>query len=63
MKKSLIFIAMLALATTIFAENEKMSCESELGTCNYEISEEEHRFIQECICSTGYRVFDSRPIE
>lgn len=63
MKKSLIFIAMLALATTLFAENEKMSCESELGTCNYEISEEEHRFVQECICSTGYRVFDSRPIE
>ena len=63
MKKSLIFIAMLALATTLFAENEKMSCESELGTCNYEISEEEHMFVQECICSTGYRVFDSRPIE
>ena len=63
MKKSLIFTAMLALATTLFAENEKMSCESELGTCNYEISEEVHRFVQECICSTGYRVFDSRPIE
>jgi len=62
-KKFLIFTAMLALATTLFAENEKMSCESELGTCNYEISEEEHRFVQECICSTGYRVFDSRPIE
>ena len=63
MKKSLIFIAMLVFATTIFAENEKMSCESELGTCNYEISNEEHQFVQECICSTGYRVFDSRPIE
>ena len=63
MKRLWIFIAMLALATTLFAENEKMSCESEFGTCNYEISEEEHMFVQECICSTGYRVFDSRPIE
>ena len=63
MKRLWIFIAMLALATTLFAEDEKMSCESELGTCNYEISEEEHMFVQECICSTGYRVFDSRPIE
>ena len=62
-KKFLIFTAILAAATALFAENEKMSCESELGTCNYEISEEEHRFVQECICSTGYRVFDSRPIE
>ena len=51
MKKSLIFIAMLALATTLFAENESVSCESELGQCTYTLFEES--FSLECVCRDG----------
>ena len=51
MKKSLIFIAMLAFATTPFAENEAMSCESELGKCTYTVSDE--YFTRECYCRDG----------
>ena len=51
MKKSLIFIAMLVLATTLFAENESVSCESALGQCTYTLSDES--FSLECVCRDG----------
>lgn len=37
-KQLLIFIAMLALAMTLFAENQTTSCESKYGTCSFELS-------------------------
>ncbi|MBR4531484.1 hypothetical protein IKO70_03640 [bacterium] len=51
MKKSIIVIAMLAVATTLFAENESMSCESDLGKCTYTVSNE--YFTRECYCRDG----------
>ena len=54
MKKSLIFIAMLALATTLFAENEKVSCESDSGKCSFERSGE--MLDIECICRNGKEI-------
>ncbi len=54
MKKSLILIAMLAVATTLFAENDTISCESDLGKCTYTISADS--FNRECTCrdNTGF---------
>ena len=51
MKKSLILIAMLAVATTIFAENENVSCESDFGECTYELSG--GSLSKECRCRDG----------
>ena len=51
MKKSLILVAMLVFATTLFAENESVSCESELGQCTYTLSDES--FSLECVCRDG----------
>ena len=51
MKKSLIFIAMLAVATTLFAENDTISCESDLGKCTFTISADS--FNKECECRDG----------
>ena len=48
MKKSLILIAMLAVATTLFAENDTVSCESDLGKCTFTISADS--FNKECTC-------------
>ena len=56
MKKSLIFIAMLALATTLFAEDEKMSCESDNGKCTYTLSGNDYNI--ECICRNGKEISD-----
>ncbi len=47
MKKLLIFIAMLAVATTLFAENNTISCESDLGKCTYTLTDS---FSRECTC-------------
>ena len=60
MKKSLIFIAMLVLATTLFAENESVSCESEFGTCSFELSDE--TLSQNCVCSNGREFSGSDPV-
>ena len=49
MKKSLIFIAMLAIATTLFAETQ--SCESDLGKCTYELTADS--FSRDCTCRDG----------
>ena len=51
MKKSLVLVAMLAVATTLFAETEIVSCESDLGKCTYTLSDE--FFSQECTCRDG----------
>ncbi|MBO4710542.1 hypothetical protein J5681_01345 [bacterium] len=51
MKKSLIFIAMLAIASTLFAENDTISCESDLGKCTYTLSADS--FSKECECRDG----------
>ena len=50
-KKFLIFIAILAVAATLFAENETVSCESKYGTCSLERSEE--KIFHNCVCSNG----------
>ena len=55
MKKSLIFIAMLAIASTIFAET--MSCESDLGQCTYELTADS--FSKECTCRDGNGIGES----
>ncbi|MBR4531968.1 hypothetical protein IKO70_06135 [bacterium] len=60
MKKLLIFIAMLVLATTLFAENEKVSCESEFGKCSFELSGE--TLSQNCVCSNGREFSGSDPV-
>ena len=49
MKKSLILIAMLAIATTLFAETQ--SCESDLGKCTYELTADS--FSRDCTCRDG----------
>ena len=51
MKNSLIFIAMLAVATTLFAENDTISCESDLGKCTFTISADSLN--KECECRDG----------
>ena len=53
MKNSLIFIAMLAIATTLFAEDNTVSCESDLGKCTYTLTDS---FTRECTCrdNTGF---------
>ena len=51
MKKSLIFIAMFAVAATLFAETETMTCESEEGTCVYEL--DGTVFHEYCTCDSG----------
>ena len=51
MKKSLIFIVMLAIASALFAEDETMSCESDLGQCTYTLSAES--FSGTCVCRDG----------
>lgn len=54
-KQLLIFIAMLALAMTLFAENETTSCESEYGTCFFELSDK--ALLTKCDC------YDERDFE
>ena len=49
MKKSLFLVAILSLATTLFAET--ISCESEKGKCTYELSEDYN--LSECVCRDG----------
>ena len=55
MKKSLIFIAILAVATALFAENESVSCESDSGKCKFERSGEMLLNI-ECVCRDGEEI-------
>ena len=50
-KKFLIFIAMLAVAAILWAENQTISCESKYGTCSLERSEE--KIFHNCVCSNG----------
>lgn len=59
-KQSLIFIAMLALAMTLFAENETVSCESDYGKCSFELSDE--TLSQNCVCSNGREFSGSDPV-
>ena len=53
MKNSLIFIAMLAITSTLFAEDNTVSCESDLGKCTYTLTDS---FTRECTCrdNTGF---------
>ena len=51
MKKSFVFIAMLAIAPALFAEDETVSCESDLGQCTYTLSAES--FSVTCVCRDG----------
>ena len=57
MKKSLFLVAMLAVATTLFAETEMVSCESDLGKCTYTLSDES--FSQECVCRDGSEISEA----
>lgn len=59
-KKILIFIAMLALAMTLFAENETVSCESDYGKCSFELSGD--TLSQNCVCSNGREFSGSDPV-
>jgi hypothetical protein len=52
MKKSLIFVAIVIAATTLFAET--MSCESKMGECTYEITSK-GIYSEECLCRNGDR--------
>jgi len=60
MKKSLIFITIFAVAAMLFAENEKVSCESEYGKCSFELSGE--TLSQNCVCSNGREYSGSDPV-
>ena len=51
MKKSLILIAMMLAMATLFAETETMTCESEEGTCVYEL--DGTVFHEYCTCDGG----------
>ena len=51
---------MLALAMTLFAENETVSCESEYGKCSFELSDE--TLSQNCVCSNGREFSGSDPV-
>ena len=63
MKKSLFLVAMLALATTLFAETEMVSCESDLGKCTYTLSDDS--FSKNCICrdETEFNDYEDGTIE
>ena len=57
MKKSLVLVAMLAFATTLFAET--MTCESKRGgTCTFELSE--GTLSKTCTCKDGTEVKDTK---
>ena len=56
MKNSLIFIAMLAIATTLFAEDNTISCESDLGKCTYTLTDS---FTRECTCRDNTGIADA----
>ena len=47
-KKFLSFIAMLAVASMLSAENQTTSCESKYGTCSFELSDKDLR--TNCVC-------------
>ena len=51
MKKTLILVAIMLAAATLFAETEKMTCESEAGTCVYEL--DGTVFHEYCTCEGG----------
>ena len=57
MKKSLIFIAMLAVSATLFAEDESISCETDLGKCTFTLSADS--FSTDCTCRDGSGMGDS----
>ena len=63
MKKSLVLVAMLALATTLFAETEMVSCESDLGKCTYTLSDDS--FSKNCVCrdETEFNDYEDGTIE
>ena len=51
MKKSLIFIAVFAVVTTLFAEFKAFYCETDLGVCTYE--QNENYYCESCSCAEG----------
>ena len=51
MKKTLILVAIMLAAATLFAETETMTCESEAGTCVYEL--DGTVFHEYCTCDGG----------
>ncbi len=63
MKKLLAILAMLAVATTLFAETEMVSCESDLGKCTYTLSDDS--FSKNCICrdETEFNDYEDGTVE
>ncbi|MBO7127346.1 hypothetical protein J6W78_07335 [bacterium] len=57
MKKLLAILAMLTVATTLFAEDGSISCESDLGKCTFTLSADS--FSKECTCRDGSGVGES----
>ena len=55
MKKSLIFIAMLAVSPIVFAPPylQSVSCESDFGKCDYYYSYDYNGLVEECSCCDG----------
>ena len=59
-KKFLIFVAILAVAAILWAENQTISCESKYGTCSLELSDE--ALSQNCVCRDGREFGLSDPV-
>ena len=57
MKRFLAFAAMLAVSSLVFAENDTVSCESDLGKCTYTLSADS--FSKECECRDGNGIGES----
>ena len=59
-KKLLIFVVILTSVTAIFAENEKVSCESDYGTCSLERLD---KYLEtHCFCHNGNEHYFSDPV-
>ena len=57
MKKLLAILAMLTAAATLFAEDETISCKSDLGECTFTLSADS--FSKDCTCRDGSGVGES----
>ena len=57
MKKLIVMLAMLTVAATLFAEDESISCESDLGKCTFTLSADS--VSKDCTCRDGSGVGES----
>ena len=57
MKKLIVMLAMLTVAATLFAEDESISCKSDLGECTFTLSADS--FSKDCTCRDGSGVGES----